>query len=156
MKRRETKRKLIQIVTMERIVVVRINVNGKPSNESMNAAMRRIMKRVIWIESLKTSFLSKIVFISFCIFSEVKKPRIIPMLIISIRRTMIGVRRKIYLMLTLNTSLRRMKDRMVSIPIDSNEMEESSANSFFFPLRNHVAKTKNRNTKRNIPASDNS
>lgn len=44
---RETKRKLIQIVAMERIVVVRINVNGKPSNESMNATIRRIMKAVI-------------------------------------------------------------------------------------------------------------
>lgn len=78
------------------------------------------------------------------------------MLIISIRRIIMGVRRKIYLILTSKALVRRIKDRMVNIPIDSNEIEESSTNSFFLPLRNHVVKTKNRNTKRNIPTRDKS
>jgi len=141
---------------MERIEVVRTNVKYIPERERMNAMIRRMMKTESCNESFKTSFLSTYGFISFCIFCEVKKPKIIPKLTTSTTRMTTGVKRKIYLILSLNTMFKIMNTRTVNTLAESKDNDESLTNSFFFPLRNHVAKTMKRKTNKNIPAKDSS
>ena len=149
-----TKRKLIQIVAIERMVVISMNVKYIPDNERINAIISRVINTVIWRESLKTSFFREIESISFCIFCEVKNPKIIPMLIISTKRTTRGVRRNIYLIAISNISFKTMNESIVRIPIESKENIDSFINSFFFPLKNHDAKTMNIKMNKNKPAME--
>lgn len=136
---------------MERIAVVKTKVKYIPESERMNAMIRRMMKMESCNESFRTSFLSVCGFITFCIFCEVKKPKIIPKLIISTTRMRTGVKRKIYLILSLNTTFKVMNERTVNTLAESKDNDESLTNSFFLPLKNHVVKTMKRKTNKNIP-----
>lgn len=151
-----TKRKLIQIVAIAKMDVTNTNVKYIPDKERMNAITRRAIKIVICKESFKTSFLKENTSIFLFIFCDVKNPKIMPILIISTKRRMMGVRRNRYRILILNATLRITNESIVNSPIESNEKVESFMNSFFLPLKTHVAKEIKRKTNMNIPAKDSS